>query len=191
MCGQIANLRADCQSALSRRVNNLPQDAILPHKPKGKSMKPPALIFLLACSSAWAQSTADRVVGALSDRALAEHVATLKTDDRIAMYSAIANTKPSDPAALSGAAGLRRTSRSRARPPTIHTWIIAVSILDGVLSSDSSNYEALRLLTDTQLERHLFATAVDSSRRLIKISPADPWNWGTLGDAYVEMGEYD
>jgi tetratricopeptide (TPR) repeat protein len=29
------------------------------------------------------------------------------------------------------------------------------------------------------------------SQRLIKISPADPWNWGTLGDAYVEMGEYD
>jgi tetratricopeptide (TPR) repeat protein len=41
------------------------------------------------------------------------------------------------------------------------------------------------------LERHLFATAVDSSRRLIKISPADPWNWGTLGDAYIEMGDYE
>jgi tetratricopeptide (TPR) repeat protein len=37
----------------------------------------------------------------------------------------------------------------------------------------------------------LFATAVESSRRLIEISPADPWNWGTLGDAYIEMGEYD
>jgi tetratricopeptide (TPR) repeat protein len=37
----------------------------------------------------------------------------------------------------------------------------------------------------------LFATAVESSHRLIQISEADPWNWGTLGDAYVEMGEYE
>jgi len=60
-----------------------------------------------------------------------------------------------------------------------------------VVYADSANYEALRLLTETQLERHLFATAVESSRRLIQISEADPWNWGTLGDAYVEMGEYE
>ncbi len=153
-------------------------------------MKPPALIFLLACSSAWAQSTADRVVGALSDRALAEHVATLKTDDRIAMYSAIVNSKPSDPAHYHVLLASAYVQKSR--ETTDFSYLDkAVLILNGVLSSDSANYEALRLLTETQLERHLFSTAVDSSRRLIQISPADPWNWGTLGDAYVEIGEYD
>src|ERR1700730_14015899 len=153
-------------------------------------MKLSACVLLLACISAWAQSTSDRIVGALSDRALAEHVAMLKTDDRITMYSAIANTKPNDAThyqVLLAAAYVQKT-----RETTDYSYLDhAVSILDGVLSSDSSNYEALRLLTVTQLERHLFATAADSSQRLIKISPADPWNWGTLGDAYVEMGEYD
>jgi tetratricopeptide (TPR) repeat protein len=147
-------------------------------------------IFLLSCITAEAQSTADRVTGALSDRALAEHVAMLKTDDRLAMYSAIANTKPSD--APHYQVLLASTYVQKTRETTDYSYLDhAVSILDSVLSSDSSNYEALRLLTVTQLERHLFATAVDSSQRLIKISPADPWNWGTLGDAYIEMGEYD
>src|SRR5579862_1064006 len=153
-------------------------------------MRLSAFVFLFGCGSAWAQSTADGIVGALSDRALAEQVAMLKTDDRIAMYSAIVNTKPGDPAhyeVLLAGAYVQKT-----RETTDYSYLDrAVSVLNGVLASDSSNYEALRLLTETQLERHLFATAVDSSRRLIKISPADPWNWGTLGDAYVEMGEYE
>ena len=157
-------------------------------------MKLSAMVLLLACGAGWAQSTSDRVLGALSDRALAEQVAMLKTDDRIAMYSAIVNSKPidgrGDPAhyqVLLAAAYVQKS-----RETTDFSYLDhAVSILSNVLTSDSSNYEALRLMTETQLERHLFATAVDSSRRLIKISPADPWNWGTLGDAYIEMGEYE
>jgi tetratricopeptide (TPR) repeat protein len=153
-------------------------------------MKSSACVVVLSCVAGWAQSTSDRIVGALSDRGLAEHVAMLKTDDRIAMYSAIANTKASD--APHYQVLLAATYVQKARETTDYSYLDhAVSILDSVLSSDSSNYEALRLLTVTQLERHLFATAADSSQRLIKISPADPWNWGTLGDAYVEMGEYD
>ena len=153
-------------------------------------MKLFAYVFLLSGISAWAQSTADGIVGALSDRALAEHVAMLKTDDRIAMYSAIASTKPSDTAHYQVL--LASTYVQKTRETTDYSYLDhAVSILESVLSSDSSNYEALRLLTVTQLERHLFATAVDFSQHLIKINPADPWNWGTLGDAYIEMGEYD
>jgi tetratricopeptide (TPR) repeat protein len=152
-------------------------------------MKLFACVFLLGCTSGWAQSTADRVVGALSDRALAEQVTLLKTDDRIAMYSAIANSKPSDPAHYQVLLASAYVQKSR--ETTDFSYLDhAVSVLNGILSSDSSNYEALRLLTETQLERHLFSTAVESSLRLIRISPADPWNWGTLGDAYVEMGEY-
>jgi len=156
-------------------------------------MKSSAIVLLLGCASAWAQS-ADSIIGALSDRALAEQVANLKTDDRIAMYSAIVNTKPTDrpgdPAhyqVLLASAYIQKS-----RETTDFSYLDhAVSILSSVLFADSSNYEALRLLTETQLERHLFATAVESSRRLIQISEADPWNWGTLGDAYVEMGEYE
>jgi tetratricopeptide (TPR) repeat protein len=157
------------------------------------SAKLSSFVVLIAGASAWAQS-ADAIIGALSDRALAEQVANLKTDDRIAMYSAIVNSKPtdrsSDPAhyqVLLASAYIQKS-----RETTDFSYLDhAVSILNSVLFADSSNYEALRLLTETQLERHLFATAVESSRRLIQISEADPWNWGTLGDAYVEMGEYE
>ena len=27
--------------------------------------------------------------------------------------------------------------------------------------------------------------------QLTGIGPQDPWNWGTLGDAYIEIGDYD
>jgi tetratricopeptide (TPR) repeat protein len=156
-------------------------------------MKLSAMVVFFGCASAWAQS-ADSIIGTLSDRALAEQVANLKTDDRIAMYSAIVNTKPtdrsSDPAhyqVLLASAYIQKS-----RETTDFSYLDhAVSILSSVVYADSTNYEALRLLTETQLERHLFATAVESSRRLIQISEADPWNWGTLGDAYVEMGEYE
>lgn len=147
-------------------------------------------LFLLGCAALSAQSTAERVVGALSDRALAQQVAMLKTDDRIAMYSAIVNTRPTDPAHYQILLASAYVQKSR--ETTDFSYLDhAVSILNEVLSEDSANYEALRLLTETQLERHLFSTAAESSRRLIQISPADSWNWGTLGDAYIEMGEYD
>ena len=59
-----------------------------------------------------------------------------------------------------------------------------------LLSPDSS-YESQRLLTEVLLERHEFAKAAEASRRLIETNASDPWNYGTLGDALIEMGDYD
>jgi len=150
--------------------------------PRKEIYESSAIVLLLGCASAWAQS-ADSIIGALSDRALAEQVANLKTDDRIAMYSAIViqsqRTGPAIPRITrSACVGLHTEV---ARDHRLSYLDHAVSILSSVLFADSSNYEALRLLTETQLERHLFATAVESSRRLIQISEADPWNWGLWG----------
>ena len=60
-----------------------------------------------------------------------------------------------------------------------------------MISADSQNYEALRLRSEIELERHHFKQVAEYSRQLMNISPNDPWNWGTLGDALVEMGDYD
>jgi tetratricopeptide (TPR) repeat protein len=147
------------------------------------------ICILLFATFAWPQSSTDRILGALSDRSLADQVAGMKTDERIAMYSLMAKTKPDDPhyQVLLAGAYVQKT-----RETTDYSYLDrATAILNDVVSEDSSNYEALRLQTETQLERHLFAKAVESSRRLIRISPADPWNWGTLGDAYIEIGDYD
>jgi len=138
---------------------------------------------------AWPQASADRILGALADRTLAEQAASMNTDDRVAMYSLMAKTKPDDAhyQVLLAGAYVQKT-----RETTDYSYLDrATAILSNVVSEDSSNYEAQRLLIETQLERHLFAKAADSSQRLIRVNPADPWTWGTLGDAYIEMGDYD
>ena len=151
-------------------------------------MKTTICIFLFA-ALARPQSSADRILGALSDRSLAERVSSMSTDDRIAMYSVMAKAKPDDPhyQALLAAAYVQKT-----RETTDYSYLDrATAILTGIVSEDRTNYEAQRLLIETQLERHLFAQAVESSLWLIKINPSDPWIWGTLGDACIEIGEYD
>ena len=147
-----------------------------------------SIVFVFA-SLAWGQSSnADRILGALSERSLAERVAGMNTDDRISMYSLVAKTKPED---LHFQVLLAGAYIQKSRETTDFSYLDrAASILDSVISADNTHYEARRLLIETQLERHLFAKAAESSRRLIKMDGADPWNWGTLGDALTEMGEY-
>jgi tetratricopeptide (TPR) repeat protein len=66
----------------------------------------------------------------------------------------------------------------------------AARIVDSVLSADRRNYEALRLRSAIELERHNFPGVAENSRELMHMQPDDPWNWGTLGDALMELGEY-
>jgi tetratricopeptide (TPR) repeat protein len=67
----------------------------------------------------------------------------------------------------------------------------ASRILDGVLARDGANYEALRLRNEIALHLHEFGRVEEESRKLSARSPQDPRNWGSLGDALMEMGEYD
>ena len=145
--------------------------------------------LLLFAAALQAQTSSDRILGALTDRSLAEHVSSMKTDDRIAMYSLMAKTRPGDPhyQVLLAGAYVQKT-----RETTDYSYLDrAAAILGGVLSDDRTNYEAQRLQLEIQLERHQFEQAAESSRRLIRIAPDDPWNWGTLGDAFTEIGDYN
>jgi len=147
------------------------------------------LILAGTAMLSFAQSTTDRVLGALQDRTLSEQAARLSTDDRISMYSAMSQTRPDNAhyQVLLASAYVQKT-----RETTDYSYLDrAATILSNALNADSSNYEALRLMTETQLERHQFSEAAASSRRLIQMAPADPWNWGTLGDALIEIGDYD
>ncbi|HEV3334605.1 MAG TPA: tetratricopeptide repeat protein [Bryobacteraceae bacterium] len=152
-------------------------------------MKTYVFAFFLCGASALAQSSADRILGALEDRSLAEQVAGVSTDDRISMYSLLTKTKSED---LHYQVLLAGAYVQKTRESTDYAYLDrASSVLDNVLGKDGANYEAQRLLTEIQLERHFFAQAAASSRRLIQIEPYDPWNWGTLGDALIEIGEYE
>jgi tetratricopeptide (TPR) repeat protein len=67
----------------------------------------------------------------------------------------------------------------------------AERILNNVLVSDDGNYEALRMREVVELERHHFQNAADLAEAIIGLHPADPWSYGILGDASMEMGHYD
>jgi len=66
----------------------------------------------------------------------------------------------------------------------------AERILNGVLLADDGNYEALRMREMVELERHHFQAAADLAEAIIGLHPGDPWSYGVLGDASMEMGEY-
>jgi len=80
----------------------------------------------------------------------------------------------------------------KVRESTDFTYLDRASkIVDGVLSADAGNYEAMRLRSEIEMERHHFAQVREYSEALTKIASDDTWNWGTLGDSLMELGEYD
>ena len=146
------------------------------------------LVFVFAAAgSAFGQAggPADN----LAERIFTEQAARLKTDDRIAMYGGMIQAKPENLHYQNLLAG---SYIQKMRETTDFSYLDrAAQIVGNVISADSQNYEALRLRSEIELERHHFKQVAEYSRQLMQISANDPWNWGTLGDALVEMGDYD
>jgi len=123
-----------------------------------------------------------------SDRLLAS-AAHMKTDERIAVYQKLSVAKPEDLHYQNLLAG---AYIQKMRETTDFGYIDrAEKLVTRTLASESNNYEALRLRSEIRLERHHFAEVARFSREMIRISPDDSWNWGTLGDALMELGQYD
>ncbi|MEO8027517.1 MAG: tetratricopeptide repeat protein, partial [Bryobacteraceae bacterium] len=151
-------------------------------------------IFLLgtvAMIPMWGQQMPDsgRLMDALKDRALADQAMRIGTDERIKMYQTLVMAQPET---FHYQNLLAATYIQKVRETTDFSYLDrAAKVLEGVLAHDGDNYEALRLRTEIELERHDFKRAAESSRRLTQIAPHDAWNWGTLGDAMIELGNYD
>ena len=113
----------------------------------------------------------------------------LPTDERIAAYEKQVASKPEDLHYQNLLAG---AYIQKMRETTDFGYIDRASrILNKVLSLEPGNYEALRLRSEIGLERHQFAEVAGFSRKMILAAPDDAWNWGTLGDALMELGQYD
>lgn len=148
------------------------------------------ILLIAAVATLSAQTPApDRLLNALADRSLAQQLSRLKTDDRIGVYDELLKSKPEN---LHYPVLLASAYIQKMRETTDFTYLDRASkLLDAVVNADGNNYEALRLRSEIELERHEFARVAEDSLRLTKVAPDDPWNWGTLGDALIEMGDYD
>ena len=141
-------------------------------------MKPSALLLVLCAA-----------VSAFGQTGGANPLSVLKTDDQIAAYQLLIQTKPEE---LHYQNRLAAAYIQKVRETTDFSYLERASkIVDNVVSADRHDYEALRIRSEIELERHNFARVAEDSRELTRIAPDDPWNWGTLGDALIELGRYD
>ena len=154
-------------------------------------MKNQFLAFLFCVGTAAAQTAGsdDRLLAAFQDRALSDQAQHMKTDERIKLYEAMVQGQPGRPhyRNLLASAYIQKV-----RETTDFSYLDrANSVLDGVLNEDSNEYEALRLKLEVELEKHNFKKVAELATRMTKNAPNDPWNWGALGDAQLELGHYD
>jgi tetratricopeptide (TPR) repeat protein len=67
----------------------------------------------------------------------------------------------------------------------------ASDVLKAALKENPGQYDALRMLGAIYLSQHRFREALDVGRRARDERPGDAWNYGVMGDALIELGEYD
>lgn len=148
-----------------------------------------ALVCVSDVASFAQNSGADRLAQAYQDRILTEATSSMKTDDHIAMYETLVKAQPEVAHYQNLLAG---AYIQKVRESMDFSYLERASqIVTSVLTQDARNYEAARLRTEISLERHDFKTAAEYSMSLTEWSPMDPWNWGTLGDALTELGQYE
>ena len=67
----------------------------------------------------------------------------------------------------------------------------AEEALNVVLRDEPMSYSARRMLGAVYLSQHRFRDAIREAERVRAQRPEDDWNYGVLGDAHLELGEYE
>jgi len=66
----------------------------------------------------------------------------------------------------------------------------AAAVLTTALKASPGSYDATRLLGAIDLSLHRFSDALAVGRRARDLRPDDAWNYGVIGDALLELGDY-
>ncbi|HTU44698.1 MAG TPA: tetratricopeptide repeat protein [Bryobacteraceae bacterium] len=112
-----------------------------------------------------------------------------KTDERIRTYERLLASSPDD---LQLQPGLISAYLQKLRESADRTYLDRASkLVDRMLEADGGNFTALRFENEIDLQRHEFTAVAERAGDMAKYSPSDPGNWGNLGDALMELGEYD
>src|ERR1043166_4659820 len=67
----------------------------------------------------------------------------------------------------------------------------AEQVLKRVLTDDPGSYDANRTLGALYLSQHRFREGIRVAEKNRPARPADPVNYGVIGDGHLELGEYD
>src|SRR5207247_2344739 len=67
----------------------------------------------------------------------------------------------------------------------------AESALNTALAGEPANYNARRMLAAVYLSQHRFTDAIREAQRCREIRSDDAWGYGVLGDANIELGNYE
>jgi tetratricopeptide (TPR) repeat protein len=146
-------------------------------------MKAPAIALAIAASVAWSQNSP------LVNRALSQQLAHVTTDERIRAYERLLAGSPDDSRIQTG---LISAYLQKLREAGDFGYLDRASkLVDKVLEKDGGNFVALRLQNEIDLERHDFRGVAERAQDMAKYAPSDPGNWGNLGDALMELGEYE
>jgi len=150
------------------------------------------VIAVSVAAIAWANSNTSRARGAGSrHEATASAMATSREglQDTIQIMERRLREKPDDAtAAVSLADALLRQARvSGTAGPALR----AEKALKQVLHDDPRTYDARRMLGAVYLSQHRFREAIREAERASAERPTDDWNYGVMGDGYLELGEYE
>ncbi len=144
-------------------------------------MKLAVLAALLTAVIAYGQDISTRSLG-LQD-------ANGRTDDRILSFEKLLASSPDN---LTLQSGLISAYLQKLRESGDGSYLDRASkLVNRMMAKEGGNSAALRFLNEIDMQRHDFKAVAERARDIAKFEPSDAANWGNLGDALMELGEYD
>lgn len=111
------------------------------------------------------------------------------TDERIHAYELRLRTAPDDTRLMGG---LVSAYLQKLRETGDYGYFDSASkLVDRMVEKDGGDFGTLRYENEIDLQRHDFKAVAERSRDMIRYNRSDPGVWGNLGDALMELGEYD
>jgi tetratricopeptide (TPR) repeat protein len=140
-------------------------------------------------SSSLLQAPDAKLSSARAAHTLAEQLAHAPTDERIYTFERILRASPDD---FQLQIGLVAAYLQKTRESADFAYVErAASVVNAMLEKDGGNFSALRFQNEIDLQRHNFRAVAERAESMTKYAPSDAGAWGNLGDASMELGEYD